>query len=200
MTMAEPAVERRTSEGDAVADEGRLAQFGYKQELKRDWSLSHNFGVSFSIIVSSPSAGTKCLPSRGAGARLQLALTSILCQSVITGITTLFSYGLNTGGPGGMSMSTVELFLLRARRLCCSSHIHQLDRCVLVYHARRHRHGRDCVGNSHQWRTLFLGRHASSSAVVTVCSLAHRMVQSSRPGKSPSYWQSGNQYLTLFSC
>lgn len=43
---------------------------GYKQELKRDWSLIHNFGVSFSII------------------------------SVITGITTLFPYGLNTGGPG----------------------------------------------------------------------------------------------------
>jgi hypothetical protein len=36
-----------------VADESRLAQFGYKQELKRDWGLAHNFGVSFSIIVSS---------------------------------------------------------------------------------------------------------------------------------------------------
>ena len=46
---------------------------GYKQELKRDWSLIHNFGVSFSII------------------------------SVITGITTLFQYGLTTGGPGVMA-------------------------------------------------------------------------------------------------
>lgn len=55
-------------------DEGRLRELGYKQELKRDWSLMHNFGVSFSII------------------------------SVITGITTLFSYGLNTGGPGVMSV------------------------------------------------------------------------------------------------
>jgi amino acid permease (GABA permease) len=54
-------------------DEGRLAEMGYKQELKRDWSLIHNFGVSFSII------------------------------SVITGITTLFQYGLNTGGPGVMA-------------------------------------------------------------------------------------------------
>ena len=34
-------------------DEDRLAQLGYKQELKRDWSLLHNFGVSFAIIVSS---------------------------------------------------------------------------------------------------------------------------------------------------
>ncbi|EXJ67917.1 uncharacterized protein A1O5_09264 [Cladophialophora psammophila CBS 110553] len=54
-------------------DEGRLRELGYKQELKRDWSMIHNFGVSFSII------------------------------SVITGITTLFSYGLNTGGPAVMS-------------------------------------------------------------------------------------------------
>ena len=43
-----------------VKDETRLAELGYKQELKRDWSVLHNFGVSFSII------------------------------SVITGITTLF--------------------------------------------------------------------------------------------------------------
>ncbi|KAK7892381.1 polyamine transporter tpo5 [Exophiala xenobiotica] len=53
-------------------DEGRLRELGYKQELKRDWSLMHNFGVSFSII------------------------------SVITGITTLFEYGLTTGGPAVM--------------------------------------------------------------------------------------------------
>jgi hypothetical protein len=50
--MAEPEVERRTSNLVDEKDEGRLAQFGYKQELKRDWSLAHNFGVSFSIIVS----------------------------------------------------------------------------------------------------------------------------------------------------
>jgi hypothetical protein len=32
-------------------DEHRLADLGYKQELVRDWSVLHNFGVSFSIIV-----------------------------------------------------------------------------------------------------------------------------------------------------
>ncbi|KAL8870161.1 MAG: hypothetical protein Q9174_003729 [Haloplaca sp. 1 TL-2023] len=53
-----------------IQDEHRLAEMGYRQDLKRDWSMLHNFGVSFSII------------------------------SVITGLTTLFSYGLNTGGPG----------------------------------------------------------------------------------------------------
>ena len=33
-------------------DEDQLAELGYKQELRRDWSVLHNFGVSFSIIVS----------------------------------------------------------------------------------------------------------------------------------------------------
>ncbi|MCJ1283234.1 hypothetical protein MMC26_002562 [Xylographa opegraphella] len=32
-------------------DESTLAEMGYKQELNRDWSLLHNFGISFSIIV-----------------------------------------------------------------------------------------------------------------------------------------------------
>ena len=58
-------------------DEDRLRELGYKQELRRGWSLVHNFGVSFSII------------------------------SVITGITTLFQYGLTTGGPGVMSVGWV---------------------------------------------------------------------------------------------
>lgn len=58
----------------AENDETRLNELGYKQELVRSWSLMHNFGVSFSII------------------------------SVITGITTLFEYGLTTGGPGVMSV------------------------------------------------------------------------------------------------
>lgn len=58
-------------------DEGLLAEQGYKQELNRDWSVLHNFGVSFSII------------------------------SVITGITTLFYYGLNYGGPGVMSVGWI---------------------------------------------------------------------------------------------
>ncbi len=47
----EPATERGKSQVEGK-DEDRLAQFGYKQELRRDWGLAHNFGVSFSIIVS----------------------------------------------------------------------------------------------------------------------------------------------------
>jgi len=37
-------------------DENRLAELGYEQELTRNWSLIHNFGVSFSIIVSTYTA------------------------------------------------------------------------------------------------------------------------------------------------
>lgn len=33
-----------------LRDEGTLAELGYKQELRRDWNVLHNFGVSFSII------------------------------------------------------------------------------------------------------------------------------------------------------
>ncbi|MCJ1466956.1 hypothetical protein MMC07_005578 [Pseudocyphellaria aurata] len=58
-------------------DEDRLAELGYKQDLRRDWSMLHNFGVSFSII------------------------------SVITGVVTLFQYGLVTGGPGVMSVGWI---------------------------------------------------------------------------------------------
>ncbi|TCD61883.1 hypothetical protein EIP91_007787, partial [Steccherinum ochraceum] len=58
--------------GGGDADEVELARMGYKQELKRELGLLQNFGVSFSII------------------------------SVITGIPSLFLFGLNTGGPAVM--------------------------------------------------------------------------------------------------
>lgn len=50
MADSEPVVERTISRAE-VKDEEVLAEFGYKQELKRDWGLTHNFGISFSIIV-----------------------------------------------------------------------------------------------------------------------------------------------------
>lgn len=39
-----------------ATDEDKLAELGYKQDLNRDWSMLHNFGVSFSIIVPLPSS------------------------------------------------------------------------------------------------------------------------------------------------
>ena len=35
---------------DPTADEQRLAELGYKQELNRGWSGFSNFAISFSII------------------------------------------------------------------------------------------------------------------------------------------------------
>lgn len=46
----EPITSPKPADSDA-RDEEELANFGYKQELKRDWGLMHNFGISFSIIV-----------------------------------------------------------------------------------------------------------------------------------------------------
>ncbi|KAK9370527.1 amino acid/polyamine transporter I [Lipomyces kononenkoae] len=65
-----------------IQDETLLAELGYKQELRRNWTLMNNFGVSFSII------------------------------SVVTGITTLFSYGLNTGGPASMTFGWIVVSVM----------------------------------------------------------------------------------------
>jgi hypothetical protein len=46
--LAEPGSGSDTDARDAE----ELANFGYQQELRRDWGLMHNFGISFSIIVS----------------------------------------------------------------------------------------------------------------------------------------------------
>lgn len=51
-------VERKASVVEE-RDESRLAELGYKQELNRNWSVLHNFGVSFSIIVRFPTRPPK---------------------------------------------------------------------------------------------------------------------------------------------
>src|SRR3954453_525749 len=59
-----------TPEGsDPIADEKRLTELGYKQELPRGWARFTNFAISFSII------------------------------SVLAGCFTLFYVGWNNGGP-----------------------------------------------------------------------------------------------------
>jgi hypothetical protein len=49
--MADAEARRESRAQVDISDESRLAELGYRQDLKRDWSLMHNFGVSFSIIV-----------------------------------------------------------------------------------------------------------------------------------------------------
>jgi amino acid transporter len=58
----------------ADADQARLHQLGYRQELKRGLSLVSNFAFSFSII------------------------------SVLTGVTTTYGTGLRYGGPVSMTL------------------------------------------------------------------------------------------------
>ncbi|KAH7925965.1 APC amino acid permease [Leucogyrophana mollusca] len=101
MSTAEPADEKAgledTSIPGAEGDEAELARMGYKQELKRELGLLQNFGVSFSII------------------------------SVITGIPSLFLYGLNTGGPavmvwGWVIVASATMLVGLAMAEVCSAH------------------------------------------------------------------------------
>ena len=58
-----------STSGTLTADEQRLAELGYKQELHRGWSSFSNFAISFSII------------------------------SVLAGCFTNFGFAWNSGGP-----------------------------------------------------------------------------------------------------
>ena len=62
-------------------DETLLAELGYKQELKRDWSMIHNFGY---VIHSCANSFVRSSVPYS---------VSFSIISVITGITTLFEYG-----------------------------------------------------------------------------------------------------------
>jgi amino acid transporter len=66
------------------ADEQRLAEMGYKQELNRSWSGFSNFAISFSII------------------------------SILAGCFTTFGVGWNNGGPAAIAWGwpIVSLFIL----------------------------------------------------------------------------------------
>ncbi|MFT4010126.1 MAG: amino acid permease [Nocardioidaceae bacterium] len=67
-----------------TADEKRLAELGYKQDLKRSWSSFSNFAISFSII------------------------------SILAGCFTNYGAGFNNGGPISISWSwpILSLFIL----------------------------------------------------------------------------------------
>ena len=143
-------------------DEKRLQELGYKQELKRDWGLLHNFGISFSII------------------------------SVITGITTLFEYGLVTGGPGVMSVGWIvvsffTMFIALSMAEVVSAiptsggnqpfDIPIVAKYVLIF----------C-------RALLLGRNARAGATCSICQLDYRVVQpfgSSRSHYGHLIWTGG---------
>ncbi|TFY58151.1 hypothetical protein EVG20_g8263 [Dentipellis fragilis] len=127
-------------------DEAELARMGYKQELKRDLSLMQNFGVSFSII------------------------------SVITGVPSLFLYGLTTGGPGVMVWGwvVVSCFTLLVGLAMAGQH-------TPVFNVANHSSiARGLQRTSDQRRSLFLGSHAFKTPKCRVCILDHRLVQPAR--------------------
>jgi amino acid transporter len=70
--------------GTLSADEQRLAEMGYKQELKRGWSSFSNFAISFSII------------------------------SVLAGCFTTYGQAFNDGGPVAISIGwpVISVFVL----------------------------------------------------------------------------------------
>jgi amino acid transporter len=71
-----------TTTGTLSADEQRLAELGYKQELKRGWSSFSNFAISFSII------------------------------SVLAGCFTSYGQAFNNGGPVAISIAWPLISLL----------------------------------------------------------------------------------------
>ncbi|KAF5391193.1 hypothetical protein D9757_003140 [Collybiopsis confluens] len=122
-------------------DEAELARMGYKQELRRELGLMQNFGVSFSII------------------------------SVITGIPSLFLYGLQTGGPAGMFGGWIVTHSL----------LH--DGCWAG-------NGRDLQRSSYLWWTIFLGRNIAPDFPVFDRSSQAAML--SPPKKAPiASWITG---------
>ena len=99
-----------------IQDEGRLAELGYTQELRREWSFLHNFGASFSIIVClhcatnaldhpqlTPPHLSEC-SDRYHNVRKHYITQPPTCQLIIS---SLFAYGLNTGGPGVMAVGWI---------------------------------------------------------------------------------------------
>jgi amino acid transporter len=79
------ATARETAQADRTrADEARLAELGYKQELHRTWSGFSNFAISFSII------------------------------SILAGCFTTFAQAWNNGGPIAISLGwpLISVFIL----------------------------------------------------------------------------------------
>ncbi|KAL8669350.1 MAG: hypothetical protein Q9168_006055 [Polycauliona sp. 1 TL-2023] len=91
-----------------ATDEQKLAEMGYRQDLQRDWSMLHNFGVSFSIIVCSQPHKGVFIADRSYRVS-SLALRRMFARASLstprsTVARRLFQYGLSTGGPAVMSV------------------------------------------------------------------------------------------------
>lgn len=145
----------RGSERQRVLDDDaqRLAEIGYKQDLRRDWSLLHSFGISFSIIrcAASPRLGMGAVLIGHCSKRhyryhdVRATIWSRGSKSSSSyGIADrLFEFGLSTGGPGVMSVGALS----RRYQKCLNDKSRRLDHRVGDDDARRSRHGRDHLGD-----------------------------------------------------
>ena len=73
LDMNNQLVEAKKQVASSIADEKRLAELGYKQELNRSWSGFQNFAISFTII------------------------------SILAGCLTSYAIAFNNGGPIAIS-------------------------------------------------------------------------------------------------
>ncbi len=138
MAGTENALGRRQSTVEEK-DEEELAEFGYKQELRRDWGLMHNFGISFSIIVGFLNSSEASLAN---GPRSQLSLVSRLSFNMVLPLA-------------GLEVCRVHNVQLN-RKLTATSHVRGLDCRIRLHNVRRSRNGRNCVCNPNCWRPILL--------------------------------------------
>ena len=130
-----------------IQDEDRLAEMGYKQELRRDWSMLHNFGVSFSIIVGGmdfflhvitqlATYGRCLILYRYVASRMQCCMEVVdrmLTQNDLECNYWYYNVGLQRGRLTEMltssALKTFRIWLDNRRAWC---HVRWLDCCQLL--------------------------------------------------------------------
>ena len=127
-------------------DEGRLAELGYTQELQREWSWLHNFGASFSIIVSESLHTARCT---------RLTINVLMIER---------------------SNWHHNPFPLRAEYWRAGCHDCRMDRCQLFYNVCCSEYGGDPVVYTNIGGPLLLGVYAFATTACSLLLLDHRLV------------------------
>ena len=97
--------------------------------------------------------------------------------TLLTISKSFFTYGLNTGGPGVMTIGFIIVSLLSKFRNR-SYPIHPSNQPALIpcSYCRRHKYGRDPFLHSNLRRSILLGLHACASSARSILRLDHWMV------------------------
>src|SRR5665213_2134331 len=106
--------------GTLSADEQRLAELGYKQELNRGWSSFSNFAISFSIISVLAGCFTTYGQAWNNGGPIAISIgwpvISLLILTVAFSMSELAS-AMPTAGGIAEASSDIEKATVRIRRL-----------------------------------------------------------------------------------